>query len=49
MGLHYPAEPDFNAVDDDDAAKSSHRRQLITYTGVILSLVALLVILYLNM
>ncbi|MGV9480006.1 hypothetical protein [Gordonia aichiensis] len=49
MGVHYPAEPDFNAATDDDTERHSGRRQLFVYLGVTLSLVALLVILLLNM
>lgn len=49
MGVHYPAEPDFNAESDDEAEAHLRRRQLFVYAGVTLSLVALLVILLLNM
>ncbi|MGC4935354.1 hypothetical protein ACLQ3C_16925 [Gordonia sp. DT30] len=49
MGLHYP-EPDFNAVaDEDDDPHAGRGRQFIAYGGVILSLLALLVILYVTM
>ncbi|WP_169331479.1 hypothetical protein [Gordonia soli] len=49
MGVHYPAEPDFNAVPDDEPSPAARRRQFIVYAGVTLSLLALLVILILNM
>ncbi|AZZ81076.1 hypothetical protein C5O27_08385 [Gordonia alkanivorans] len=49
MGQHQPIEPDFNAMTDEDAAAAAHRRQIITYLGVIASLAALLVILLINM
>ncbi|WP_169315777.1 hypothetical protein [Gordonia otitidis] len=49
MGVHYPAEPDFNAVPDDEAERHFGRRQLFVYVGVTLSLLALLIILLLNM
>ncbi|MCH5644955.1 MULTISPECIES: hypothetical protein [unclassified Gordonia (in: high G+C Gram-positive bacteria)] len=49
MGLHYPTEPDFNAVSEHDAEAAAHRRQIMTYLGVTASLVALLVILLLSM
>ncbi|MGW0039165.1 hypothetical protein [Gordonia sp. NPDC003376] len=48
MGVHYPSEPDFNAEADDEPSHP-HARQIIIYTGAIASLLALLVILYLNM
>jgi len=49
MAQHYPTEPDFNAVTDEDAAASAHRRTIIAYLGVTASLAALLAILLLNM
>ncbi len=49
MGQNQPIEPDFNAMTDEDAAAAAHRRQIITYLGVIASLTALLVILLINM
>lgn len=49
MGQHHPIEPDFNAATDEKLAAAAHRRQIITYLGVIASLAALLVILLLNM
>ncbi|MEE4023507.1 hypothetical protein V1Y59_10490 [Gordonia sp. PKS22-38] len=42
-------EPDFNAVDDDEPTAAAHRRQILTYSGVTLSLIALLVLLLANM
>ena len=49
MGVHYPSEPDFNSAPDEEDPSHQHRRQLVIYAGVTLSLLALLVILYLNM
>ena len=49
MDRHHRVEPDFNAVDDDGHAAAAHRRQILTYSGFTLSLVALLVILVVSM
>ncbi|MGV9823936.1 MULTISPECIES: hypothetical protein [unclassified Gordonia (in: high G+C Gram-positive bacteria)] len=48
MGVHYPAEPDFNA-EPDEPVHAPHSRQYLVYAGVIASLLALLVILLINM
>lgn len=49
MDRHHRVEPDFNAADDDDHAAAAHRRQILTYSGVTLSLIALLVLLVASM
>ncbi|QTI68562.1 hypothetical protein [Gordonia polyisoprenivorans] len=50
MSLHSPTDPDVDAAGDQgNAGAGVCARQLLTYAGVIASLLALLVILYLNM
>ncbi|WP_165776305.1 hypothetical protein [Gordonia polyisoprenivorans] len=50
MSLHSPADQDVNAAGDQgDVGDGVCARQLLTYAGVIASLLVLLAILYLNM
>ncbi|AFA75055.1 hypothetical protein GPOL_c40480 [Gordonia polyisoprenivorans VH2] len=50
MSLHSPADQDVNAAGDQgDVGAGVCARQLLTYAGVIASLLVLLVLLYLNM